>query len=408
MPRILCIHIYASFVALVFAMADVAIADDRPNDRSELSQTSTRLAEQRAAKLVRKLGDSSFQVRRDATRELTNLGLPALSALRQASQDDDLEIRYRASRLFQKVRLQAHSLRLEQFLANPKSFPVDELPGLQRYRKIVGNDEAARKLFVEMQRAETELFLLLAGDPKIFEDEYNTRSIQAQYLLRTGVQRDRATASTAALMFLATQPKITVADQAVTSICGLANYTEFRTQLTAKPSPLRRLAGHWIVTEQAGAAQQRLLLALRNNLQEGIVLALAVLKAPANAYELQYALLTVGRFGGRDHVAAVEKLFENRMVLTRSGGNGKAITYSCEIRDVALAVAAHLNGEDARKEFGFSRLTRNSQYLFNPNTAGFNDEATRTAAFKKWADSKANSSGDGAKNSPRDPTPSDD
>lgn len=372
-----CTKVVVLLCAATFANA----ADDTPTD----DLAATQAAKQKALELIGKLGDSSFSVRRNATRELIAIGLPALDALRQASQADDLEVRYRAGRLFQGVRLKVHAERLEKYLADPESISQDKIPGLTAYQEIAGTDEAARKLFVEMQRAEADLFVLLDGDRKKLEESYNNRALVVRYLLSTTTARKQIPATTAALMFLGTQPELTVTDRAVGAIYGLANYQEFRSALTSKNSVFRKIVGHWIATETAGAAQQRLILALRYNLSEGLGLALTTIKAPANSYELQYALFTIGRFGGSEQIPAVEALFQNKGVLTRVRAAGKNKSkFTAQIRDVALAVATHMLGKDPKKELGFPRLSRNSQYLFNPNSAGFNDEASRTAAFKKW------------------------
>lgn len=399
MSRLLCLPALAQCVALLLAATSAVAAEVD----SKADSVAAEEAGKRAAQLVGKLGDSSFPVRRKATRELLEIGLPALDALQQASQAEDLEVRYRAVRLFHEVRLKAHAERLEQYLADPDSISLDQIPGLKAYQEIAGTDEAARKLFVEMQRAEAELFVLLGNDRKKLEAKFDQRALVVRYLLTTPAARRQVPATTVALMFLGTQPEINMSTNAVACIHGLTNYQEFRTAVTSKNSVFRKLVGHWIATDKVGAVQQRLMLALKYNLKEGLGTALKTIKAPANPFELQYALFTIGRFGGSDHLPTVEALFQNRKLLPGFAAAGKKPRFTAQIRDVALAVATHMLGKDPKKELGFPKLSKNPQYLFNANTAGFNDDASRTAAFKKWDEWRAAEKNSASKKKSDDP-----
>ena len=49
------------------------------------------------ADLVRKLGDSSFQVRDDAQKELIRIGAPAIPELEKAARGGDAEVRLRSA-----------------------------------------------------------------------------------------------------------------------------------------------------------------------------------------------------------------------------------------------------------------------------------------------------------------------
>jgi uncharacterized protein (TIGR03067 family) len=60
-------------------------------------------AAERIAGLIRQLGAEGFKRREAASKELDAIGAPALSALRKAASDDDLEIRRRAERLVQAI-----------------------------------------------------------------------------------------------------------------------------------------------------------------------------------------------------------------------------------------------------------------------------------------------------------------
>jgi RNA polymerase sigma factor (sigma-70 family) len=67
------------------------------------SQTTAAGDEARIVKLIDQLGSSSFADREEATKELNQIGVPALDALRKAAQSDDLEQKKRASDLVNKI-----------------------------------------------------------------------------------------------------------------------------------------------------------------------------------------------------------------------------------------------------------------------------------------------------------------
>ena len=58
----------------------------------------------RARLLVRRLGDESFEVREEASRELLTLGPPALAPLQEAAKDEDLEVSRRAATCAEMIR----------------------------------------------------------------------------------------------------------------------------------------------------------------------------------------------------------------------------------------------------------------------------------------------------------------
>ena len=69
------------------------------------------------------------------------------------------------------------------------------------------------------------------------------------------------------------------------------------------------------------------------------------------------------------------------------GNNAKITT---QVRDVALATSIQLSGLSLT-DYNFPYLKMfpqgaNVQVFMSPNVFGFSDEATRTAAFKKWND----------------------
>ncbi|MCA9270714.1 MAG: hypothetical protein KDA41_19670, partial [Planctomycetales bacterium] len=114
---------------------------------------------------------------------------------------------------------------------------------------------------------------------------------------------------------------------------------------------------------------------------EGLIAADKMLASDAPSYYKQYAILAYARLGSREHVAKVEKLLDDETVCTTHRVNDTE--YQTQFRDIALAVALHLYGQDP-KAFGFDRLARHSQYVFSSYSLGFEDDAKRQAAFDQW------------------------
>jgi hypothetical protein len=72
----------------------------------------------RVAALIKQLGDGAFATREAASKELVDIGAPALAALRKAATSSaDLEIRRRAERIIQTIATRAAAAAVERQLA---------------------------------------------------------------------------------------------------------------------------------------------------------------------------------------------------------------------------------------------------------------------------------------------------
>ena len=97
---------------LVLSMAAVgllcvACTDARTADPSSVMIAVPLTMEQRMATLVAQLGDEHYTRREQASRELAEMGLPALPALRQAAEHHDPEVAVRAKALVETIRTAA-------------------------------------------------------------------------------------------------------------------------------------------------------------------------------------------------------------------------------------------------------------------------------------------------------------
>lgn len=351
-----------------------------------------RSAEQaQIAALVRDLGAPTFTVRQQAQRRLIGLGVTAKNALEAACHDADREIQRRAKAALNAVNDIDFYIRLEAFRADSDPADSHGLAGWDRFRACAGASGPARRLFVEMQRAERELLELTERAPRLAGTLLDSRCQQAQAAAATGGEDDQRPAlslgSIAAIVFAASAPDVPVSMHAGDCINGFARQTALSQALHAKQmSPvLHGLLGTWVGREferESITAYRNLIMAMQYNLKDAIAPALALVEPPGGQPHLeQYAILAIGKLGERKHVPALLPLLDDSRSVGVPDRTGRQS--DTQIRDVALAAIVHLTGQKL-SDYGFVHAKSNPLILFNTNTLGFNDPAQRDEALSKW------------------------
>jgi len=338
----------------------------------------------RARLLVEQLGAGHYGDRQRAVRLLCELGLPAIPALQRGTHRGDLEIRVRCRKILDHLSRLDHHRILDAFVRDPDRDPGRQLPGWNRFRKQVGDDGGTRELMAEMHRKEGRLFRAWSTGETEFLSQFERRCQEIQLAYRQGSQRRIDVGSVATLLFFGSDQQIDVPDSTALALNNLMYYNNLKTELTQgeRKRELRTLLGLWIERPMTNGNYQRLLLAMRYDLKQGLVPAIRLVKQKAVGLQAQYAILAIGKLGGREHLPLLQKQFQNKSVLSRSVSGGKVV-YSCQIRDVALAISIHITKQDIGK-YGFNRLRKNSTYLYSPNSAGFKNSAERDAAFQRF------------------------
>lgn len=336
--------------------------------------------------LVRHLGDASYAVRREAAAQLRQLGPTAQHALREARDSEQLEVRRHAARLLEDLQ-RAEQLRRIDAFAKAEPGPGDhDLPGWPRFQQSVGDDRTSRQLFVDMHRAEPWLFRLLAEDEPFgaLLRAYESRCVELEYDHTHGRSPANLAASVGALLFIGSEGRLEISDSTAGAICHFVHDREFCAALSngRQGALLRKLVCGWVAQPGGAAAYHRMRLAMRNGLPEGIVPALTVIRQSERPWSAPYAVLTIGKLGGAEHLAELEPLFHDRAEYGTSDGDAAA-ALSTQLGDVALAAALHLTGQDP-VEYGFERLKPSEHFLFELSTVGFAREADRVAAFEQW------------------------
>jgi hypothetical protein len=345
------------------------------------------------AALVEQLGDPSFRARQQAARQLEGLGLVAKEALLAGLHHRDAEVRRRCQQVLVVVLELDFQQRLDTFARDTEGTDSHGLAGWDRFREMAGGGAAARELFVAMHRAEPGLMETLAIGPQVASEALDGRCreiYEVQFnnpFARSQKQQEISLGTSAAALFVASDPNVVVTDTAINYVNNMTYQQPFAVEIGGpKGEALKRLLGNWIVrTANSANAFQSLWLAMQHGLKEGLVPAEALVRGGGQPQFTLYALLVIGRFGGREHLAIVEPLLDNATEIQATQLNGE--DYKTQIRDVALAVAVHLTGQDV-KDYGFEQAQANPQHLFNPATLGFREKDDREgfiARYRDWA-----------------------
>ncbi|MBI2823859.1 MAG: hypothetical protein HYX69_04105 [Planctomycetia bacterium] len=372
-------------LGVVLSLAATALAARPSND------AQPPVDQRHIAQLVRQMGDVSYAVRERATRELARIGVPAKAALVKALADPDAEVRYRARMVLSEVLELDWRRRLEAFVDDTQGQKQHDLPGWQRYRKMMGENVSARRLFADMQRNEPGLLEASELGPERLAAAFDGRCQQIQESMRVpGRTTERAVqlGTVAALLFVGGDSDVPISPQSAMAVTNFCYQQPFRQAIAGgdKNPILKKLLGAWVrrsFTNDPSSMQQTMMLALQFNLREGIEPALAMLKEPGSPPHMrQYAVLVVGKFGGADDVARLEPLLSDQSVCGHQQLAANQVVET-QVRDVALAVMVHLSGQKLA-DFGFKRAQPNATILFNTATLGFASTAERDAALAKW------------------------
>ncbi len=352
-----------------------------------------------AAQLIAQLGADQFSLRNAATDRLSQMGIEIKPALTAALSDSDPEIRLRARQVLDVVIERDYQKRLAAFADDAQDSLHIDLPGWSRYHEIAGGEPMARRLFLEMSRAEPDLLESIAEGP-----EAEARAVEARLTLpafngpplpQIPNAGQVGPSTMAALLFVGSDERVKLSDEVSTQLSNWLARSTFGQRIPGTLSePMKRMLGAWVARKGAGQATLRisLVMAMQHQLKEGLEPAVAALRNPStDNYNTMYALLLLGKLGNKTHLPVVELHLKNAVIVfpgmnPNMPANARppnvARREETQVRDVALAVDLHLRGLDP-KTFGFNHVRINSFTLFDPQSLGFPTQADREAAHKK-------------------------
>jgi hypothetical protein len=340
------------------------------------------------AALVRRLGDEKFATREQAAEQLRKLGKAAAAALQAGLKHPDADVRERCRALLDEVGGDDREERLRAFLADTED--KQPLPGWQRYAKVAGKTDNARRNFVAVYRVAGDLLEAAEKSPAEVRDRLAARCTALAPALIAPGPEDTVLAEAEALLLVATDDRVTVGVPAFNALCTglevLANRAAFKKRFL-DVEPCRKLLLAFVQRRWDGPQQERALaVALAFELKETADWAVGLaLSREVPGATRGWALLLAGQVGGKEHAARLEPLLADTTAVGQ-----KALgptTLRAEVRDVALAAVIRLAGrQPADYDFPYLQALPGIKTLSTPACLGFADAATRDAAFKKWKD----------------------
>jgi hypothetical protein len=337
-----------------------------------------------AEKLVRRLGSPDFADREAAQTRLYELGTAAKTAVRAGLVNADAEIVRRCQVILRKIR----AAEREALAAGKGDWPGPE--GL-RFKEMVGDTPAARKLFAEMinddrrgdfiERAcsdsveaarlyAAEVARLRAAGDAIFE-KFEGRLADAEYWtqFRDAFRKDVSPGDVCAVLFLGSfQLPDGAPDPAEVDHVLRASFIE----LSAGPlkEPLRKLFAAWLERRmEPKAIKAGLYAALYASIPEAVDVARrTVVDTKVPAVTRGTAVLVLGHFGTIDDLAALSALRnEDHPIM---GWNSYDRTpYGVQLRELATAMSVRLRGQ-LPEQFGIN-MSRWVDHWYGPDRPPF-------------------------------------
>ncbi|MBM4000212.1 MAG: hypothetical protein FJ297_11880 [Planctomycetes bacterium] len=341
---------------------------------------------------VERLGSPSYTERETAAKRIADLGVDAVPILSESMNHKDLEIRLRVRELLDRATRSDLERRLAAFVADDDPDPEIPFPGWKPFQAVLGHDQHARQLFVEMLRLESEL---LGSFERSAEERAALLSNRAQFLqsLASNAVQGPAfvhPASVGALLLVGAETPNAGGVVSSRLYIMLIN-GQYKPVLLSgsRGTLLKKLLERW-VTARVDTAQDDfgLQLALAYDLDAtALVAARRLLDAPAGSTRgIPHAAIAVGRFGNRaDDFERLRRHVGNKSVChTWSNPQLKKDgVIEIQIRDVVLVILLRLTEQDP-KPYGFDLLQANPATLYHIYTFGFLDNEPREAAHAKW------------------------
>jgi hypothetical protein len=347
------------------------------------------------AALVQRLGDDSFEAREAAYGQLEQLGKAAQPALEEAAKSTDPEVKSRAKRLLDHLNRTEVEVALDVYLANKDASLILKLPSWERYKKIIGEDETSRNLFVEMYTMEGNLLTALDGDQKKFEDLFAARIQQIQQTLygRWGQPDAIPMSQVVALLFVATDARAKVNINSFYLMTSLFHPENIQKGFKTNAGARKLLVEFFETRTDQNTMPQAIQLAMQMELKE---MAPAALKLATNknaaAWTRATAVVAVGKLGTKDNMKDLEELLKDTTNLGNmqfNPGNGQVLRVTTEMRDAALAAMILLSGQDVQDyDFPYLKAVHVDKRYLAYSYFGFSDDTQRQAALKKFKESQ--------------------
>ena len=355
-----------TLLSLLFACALFVRASYAESNESELTPQQ----------LVQQLGDARFIQRQMATEALTRRGLSAIDAVREGTEDNDPEIRFRSRAVLRVIRNLERQRLINAFVAGLEVETADELPGWTDFKAMAGESANDRALFVQMLESEWAfLDAVYQSDPTLTGSLLANR---CQTVKAMQGRRPVTVGSIASLVFIAGRDDVDVSNQTFLMHLLYSNSDLDRAMRAGTyRDALRQLMGAMVGKNSIdGTLVQRLNFALKYSLQDGVVPARHVLGERLGApHDRQYAILTLAKLGDKDDELLIRSVLDDSGVVA-SHHRINNVRITTQVRDIALAALIHRSGA-AFKDYGMPRVGLHPTNVLSQATVGFPNDAAR-------------------------------
>jgi hypothetical protein len=370
---------------ILLLAAGFAIADPKPGEEGTPEF-------QKAAALVKQLGDKRYAVRESAAKQLVEMGPAAVPALTAGTKSEDEEVRNRSVALLPQAKAAAWKRLAAAYLADTEAKQKHELPLLEEWEKLTGKPDAgSRKLFAEMVKANGEM-LDKAADRRVAASACMARCkvVLAQAKGPKG-QIKAEIGDVASILFVDTLIP-TRSDWSTRAFPAqlLSNPTAAETVGDADMGPaFRRLVVKWMQARDKNdptPGQQFALFARKKPFAEAAPILIKLAKEKtADVFTVRVlAIEALGKIGGKDAAAALADLVPETTNLFGGGGQDQN-----RVGDVALAASLAMHGKKLsdfgmNNNFGIGFSSGDGEEPISITLHGFQNQAARDKAVKKW------------------------
>ncbi len=417
-----------TMILLVACIATPAFANS-PTSTKIQDKTSDQSPE-RIKQLIIRLGDSDHLVRTKSQEQLLKIGEPAVGPLQavlnfeDSSIAPDNEIRLRATRLLILIQREVRERKLAEFLDGTRD--GIELHGWIDFRNLLGNEEQARRLFIKLHEARSDL-LRAPLDGKLKTENELHQSIVSEIRLSTNGNAESVVDKLSAVLFAASRKTHWDTDKLASAPSVIASDTKRIHRVLMQPHMIKTINGHstgaeikilishWIdsLQVQSGDTKQSKLaknyatsISVIDAYQIGdkseLVLKYA-LDTKLSSHTRSLALATLSRIGTTETIPKLAPLLSDSTVVgtyvltgpfqasatSKPGSVNKASARSdirplleVQIRDLALAASTILKGSSP-DQFGFHPQAMSEGKLV-VNQTGFLTDADRGEAIIRW------------------------
>jgi hypothetical protein len=385
-----------TIVTLLLAAA-VATADPKPGDVGTPEH-------EKAAALVKQLGDKRFAAREAAAKKLIEMGLAAISALTAGTKSDDVEVRNRSTALLRQVKTDEWNRRAAAYQADLDGKQKHDLPLVGHWEKMIGKpDAASRRLFAEMVRINGDLLELASSDRKVAQLTLATqtrellKSIRQRYVRGKDRQQELPVGQLASILFVeAVVDKNTDVDRFDANRPNFLLYNPgVFSALDAKEigPAFRVLVTEWMKSRPAtdiNAINSFTDLTIRRPIPEAVpqlVRLVNQFRGPTGSE----ALLGISKAGTDKAKVALAGMLNDSSAMWEKWDKSHERAIKPQLRDCALAALARMSGKEP-EEFGLTKSIIHWALEFDDPTErivvqlyGFATLEARQKGFEKWA-----------------------